>query len=1492
MLHQRSGSWERQNSLPSKTTTSATLINNEDEEDRIFKQLLHPEKESNKIGAILSIVPTLYGLVFCWERGLQPFLALTFIEISSQILLNIIIQRFAANLTQFSVINIFRIPIVMSVQFFMYWFYGPLVPYHVFSVFRILFASHNCYYDVRLLLLHGLGNLTSTVGGMYYSYLLERHKFSKCEENMFSQKMIEVIVLEYLVWMGSVLFSHYLKKRNEEFTENQIVIAKEKYLNNEKTQFIANLSHEARNSLQGIMATVEVLKHKFHDGICMKSCEHCFKKDSAISELIGDIQSSASLLLHILSSSLQMSSLEMGKIKLKNEEFNILSLFESMTGVFSLEAQGKNLSLNSFFDASKVPLNLKGDSVRVSQILMNIISNAIKYTSQGFVRVNCSSLNDEELVDKFEKIDSSKVYVKFECIDSGCGIAQDQIGKLFQPYHTIDPNTDVTHRFDFYFKTASNISSDNNAGSSLINTNRNGLGLNITKLLVEKMNGKIEIVSEPSKGTTVTVILPMEGVKAPPNEGSQEKWPLNTSQILHDSLSTSDKIMAVVIDENRYFRETLKQYLGLFKRVNTVLEFDTFQQFSVDWDHASKPSINNVRTLIFCMEGDLQKISHALLNGKGEQHNIQIIPTILRGATRSFNDKTYLSKPVHFHDLVEVLREGKSDEEALRDTNEHKAHTDDFSVRSVLLADDNAVNRKILVNMLKIIGFKDIDTASDGLDCFNKFKTKEYSLVLLDCFMPVMTGRESCEMIRNFDKQRENGEKRVPIFAITANTWETKEQLLSQGFDDVLYKPITLNDLKQKVMEVLLLPLVMSIQFLMYFYYGPFIPYHAFGLVRMLFAANNCFYSNMLFIVHGYGLMGSILVGMVVSFMQEKEHMKPYEITLFYHRLVEVFVLQHLVWIGAFLFTSFAKKRNEEYTENVIEFSKEKILNAEKTQFIANLSHEARNSLQGIMATVEVLNHKFHDGVCMKSCEHCFKKDSAISELIGDIQSSASLLLHILSSSLQMSSLEMGKIKLKNEEFNILSLFESMTGVFSLEAQGKNLSLNSFFDASKVPLNLKGDSVRVSQILMNIISNAIKYTSQGFVRVNCSSLNDEELVDKFEKIDSSKVYVKFECIDSGCGIAQDQIGKLFQPYHTIDPNTDVTHKFDFYFKTAPQNASTNNGGSSLINTNRNGLGLSITKLLVEKMNGKIFIASTVSKGTTLTVIIPFEVVKGVALKKETNEPTHAHNLPRIIEDTSKECVAVIIDDDDCFRDALKSYLTIFKRVVDVYQYASPIEYFNHVQSSDPNLPRYIFCGDGSYDTIYHQVENIPNVKIIPTLFRGTTRSHPNKKYLSKPIHFADIVGILDEEEHVTVEPYKVISQRRNSVAELSAKSVLMADDNAVNRKILVNMLKIIGFKDIDTANDGLDCFNKFKKKEYSLVLLDCFMPVMTGRESCEMIRNFEKQRENGEKRVPIFAITANTWETKEQLLSQGFDDVLYKPISLNDLKNRIMEMIS
>ncbi|KAF0981320.1 hypothetical protein FDP41_012580 [Naegleria fowleri] len=513
------------------------------------------------------------------------------------------------------------------------------------------------------------------------------------------------------------------------------------------------------------MATVEVLKHKFHDGICMKSCEHCFKKDSAISELIGDIQSSASILLHILSSSLQMSSLEMGTIKLKNEEFNILSLFESMTGVFSLEAQGKNLSLNSFFDASKVPLNLKGDSVR----------------------------NLENFTMKLKK---KKSYVKFECIDTGCGIAHDQLGKLFQPYSTIDSNTDVTHRFDFYFKTVSNNASVNNGGSSLINTNRNGLGLSITKLLVEKMNGRIVVDSVKGKGTTVSVVIPFKMI--PGHEHSVDRGERlnskNLSQMLKEPAQSGNKIAVFIIDENKSFRDCLKSYLEIFKRVHAIEEFEFAEEF------IEKFKSENRRCLIFCNEKEFEKISKAF-NPEGD---VKIILTVLRGSSRLYADMHYLSKPILLRDLVEIFDDNGVIKQNMIIGDKPRSSLGEFANKSVLVADDNAVNRKILVNILKIIGFKDIDTANDGLDCFNKFKQKDYSLILLDCFMPVMTGRESCEMIRNFEKQKDRGEKRIPIFAITANTWETKEQLLFQGFDDVLYKPISLNDLKKQIQDVIL----------------------------------------------------------------------------------------------------------------------------------------------------------------------------------------------------------------------------------------------------------------------------------------------------------------------------------------------------------------------------------------------------------------------------------------------------------------------------------------------------------------------------------------------------------------------------------------------------------------------------------------------------------------------------------------------------------------
>ncbi|KAF0980995.1 hypothetical protein FDP41_012783 [Naegleria fowleri] len=766
-------------------------------DDQLLKLLLNHQKDYGALGANLFLVMIVFGVIFCWERGLKTYITITLVEFILQVILGFPLMKKVTTLRCFEMITLCRLPITMLVQVLMFYFYGPFLPFHIFSIFRILFTSASCFHNNRLFFVMTFGIVGSTLGGMYLAFQKERHLLTSLEETNFYYKLIEIFTTQYTIVVASFLFCQFFKKKYEEKHETQIEISREKSINSEKTQFIANLSHEARNSLQGIMATVEVLKHKVHGGVCHNSCEHCFKKDSSISELIGDVQSSASILLHVLSSSLQMSSLEMGIIKLKNEEFNTLSLFESMAGVFSLEAQRKNLSLNSFFNAAKVPLYLKGDSVRLSQIMMNIISNAIKYTSQGLVRVNCTIATPKELTENFMEINKEKTYVKLECIDTGRGISKEELEKLFHPYHWIDPDADVTHSFDHYYKTSSRRASATHEASSLINTNRNGLGLKITKMLVEKMNGKISIDSAESKGTTVTVILPLDTVKETEKK-IHDEWlnEAHISKVLNED-APSVLLNVIIIDENQCFRDSLKSYLSLFKRVRNISEFDSCENF-LNQTHSL---IQGDTTLLFCRESDYEIISERL---KEHRNKVKMVATIVRGTTRIFTDNMYLSKPIQFGNLIEILDETTSVAEQNNILSERRNSLPDFSLKSVLLADDNALNRKILVNMLKIIGFKDIDTANDGLECFNKFKSKEYSLVLLDCFMPIMTGGEACEMIRNFEKQRDNdGKERIPIVAITANTWETKEQLLSQGFDDAMYKPITLVDLKHHIMEVI-----------------------------------------------------------------------------------------------------------------------------------------------------------------------------------------------------------------------------------------------------------------------------------------------------------------------------------------------------------------------------------------------------------------------------------------------------------------------------------------------------------------------------------------------------------------------------------------------------------------------------------------------------------------------------------------------------------------
>ncbi|KAG2382650.1 hypothetical protein C9374_005230 [Naegleria lovaniensis] len=350
------------------------------------------------------------------------------------------------------------------------------------------------------------------------------------------------------------------------------------------------------------------------------------------------------------------------------------------------------------------------------------------------------------------------------------------------------------------------------------------------------------------------------------------------------------------------------------------------------------------------------------------------------------------------------------------------------------------------------------------------------------------------------------------------------------------------------------------------------------------------------------------------------------------------------------------------------------------------------------------------------------------------------------------------------------------------------------------------------------------------------------------------------------------------------------------------------------------------------MHGQIKVSSALNVGTTVTILLPLE--------NTLNDSSEV--ISEILRgDDVKDMHVLVIDDDECFQNVLQSYLKLFHKVRKI-DCISSVESLATQSLLDTSSVKVIFVSESDYSRATQILSSMSNkdhtIVTIPTIFKGSQRSYSNLKYLTKPVKFPELVDVLSNDKILlkensaklslcdgyvatpsrdhhddevwnesrtaktqvssqdlnlstsTIRMHEPSTQNsmKNIPFDFGSNSVLIADDNAVNRKVLVKMLQIIGFKDIDTSNDGMECFEKFKQKSYHLVLLDCFMPILSGREACEMIRNLEKQTQV-KRRVPIIAITANTWEPRDTLLSQGFDDVVYKPVILEQFQQLLLK---
>lgn len=501
-----------------------------------------------------------------------------------------------------------------------------------------------------------------------------------------------------------------------------------------------------------------------------------------------------------------------------------------------------------------------------------------------------------------------------------------------------------------------------------------------------------------------------------------------------------------------------------------------------------------------------------------------------------------------------------------------------------------------------------------------------------------------------------------------------------------------------------------------------------------------------------------------------------------------------------------------------------------KSYFLANMSHEIRTPMNGIIGMAHIalktnLNNKQ---------QNCISK----------IQSSANSLLGIINDILDISKIEAGKLQIEKTNFDLFKVVESVINLIELKAYEKNIDIIVDYDPT-IGKKFYGDTLRLNQILLNLLSNAVKFTQEGEIILTMSN-------------GSSENKILFEIIDSGIGLSENQISKIFESFTQADLTT--TKKY---------------GGT--------GLGLSITKQLVELMNGKIWVTSEIGVGSKFS----FEI----ELSKFDNK------VPYTMFNGKKVLIV-----DDC-----KSWLTILEHLMisfglDVNLAQSGKEAISILEKDphsydliliDWNMPEL----DGIETCkIIKENLNIDSKKIIlisayslETIKEGIEEAQIDK-YIHKPVNPSALNDALCEIflNKLNTKKIKVNHDKKNlqnEIKKLKGSHILLVEDNETNKEIIISLLEDSGIK-IDTASNGFEAVRKVEDNDYELVFMDIQMPVMDGYEATKEIRNSNKE-------IPIIALTANAMKDSiEKTLSAGMNRHLNKPIEVEKLYQTLLDFIS